>query len=136
MRGQDNRAVYDLFLAADNAKPFVAASERQVSALFLLQFLSDLLDFSPDSEQIAAPEFSDLLFGVAAADQFEGDVEGFGGAVPAVDSAAAIKVRRNSNVIDADELHGVIDVIHEVLDVGTGGGRQFGVKLGEALVVF
>jgi hypothetical protein len=104
--------------------------------LFLPQSLRTLLYFSPDSKQIAAPEFSDLFFRVAAPNQFQRDIECFRGAVPAVDSAAAIEVRRNSNVIDSNELHRVVDVIHEVLHRGSPGRRQIWVNLSQPLFVF
>src|SRR4051812_8417463 len=48
----------------------------------LFQLPGNLLHFAPDTEQIAAPQLADLLFGVAAADQLQGDVEGFGRAIP------------------------------------------------------
>ena len=89
-----------------------------IAALALSQFLGDLLYFSPDAKQIAAPQLSDLFFGVAAPNQFQRDVECFRRAVPAVDSAAAIEVRRNSNVIDSNELHRAKELIKEMqLDV-------------------
>ena len=106
------------------------------SAPFFPQFLGDLLHFSPNSKQIAAPHLADLFFRVAAPNQFQRDVECFRRAVPAVDSAAAIEVRRNSNVIDSDELHRVVDVIHEVLHVGAARRRELRVDLGQPLVVF
>src|SRR5580704_12748948 len=109
---------------------------RPVSIRFFPQFLRDLLYFSPNSKQTAAPQLSDLFFRVTAPNQFERDVEGFRRAVPAVNSAAAIEVRRNSNVIDSNELHRVVDVIHKVLNVGSAGGRELCVDLGESLVVF
>ena len=39
------------------------------------------------------------------ANQFQRDVECFGRAVPPINSAATIEVRRNFNVIDSNELH-------------------------------
>jgi hypothetical protein len=63
--------------------------------------LRDLFYFSPNSKQIATPELSDLLFRVTAPNQFQRHVECFRRAVPAVDSATTVEVRRNSNVIDS-----------------------------------
>src|SRR6267378_5669443 len=80
-----------------------------------LNLFGDLLHVAPDAQQIAAPDLGDLLLGVAAAHQFERDVERVGRAVPAVDAAAAVEVRRDADVIDPDELHGVVDVIDVVL---------------------
>ena len=82
----------------------------------LLQFPRDALDFVHDPQQVAAPEFFDLLFGVAAADEFQSDVEGFAGVVPADDSAAAVEVGRDADVVDADELYGIVDVVDEVFE--------------------
>src|SRR6188472_1596607 len=76
----------------------------------------DFLDLAPDAKQIAAPDLRDLLFGVAPSHQFERHVEGFVGAVPAVDAAAAVEVRGDADVIDADQLDDIVDVVDEVLD--------------------
>src|SRR5215469_6329962 len=43
------------------------------SAFLLLQLLSDLLHLSPNPQQIAAPQLSDLLFGIASPHQFQRD---------------------------------------------------------------
>ena len=69
-------------------------------------------------QQIAAPEFFDLRFGVAAADQLDGHIEGFAGVVPADDAAAAVEVGRDADMVDADQLDGVVDVVDEVFQVG------------------
>jgi hypothetical protein len=37
--------------------------------------VGDLFDFSPNSQEIAAPELADLFFGVAAANEFQRDVK-------------------------------------------------------------
>src|SRR5205085_2591737 len=95
-----------------------------ISGLFLSQFLRDLLYVSPNAKQVAAPHLPDLLFRVAAADQFQRDVECLCRAVPAVDSTASVEVRRNSYVIDSNELHRVVDVIHEVADIRSGPGWE------------
>src|SRR4051812_11864037 len=80
------------------------------------------LHFVHDPQQVAAPQLGNLRLGVAAADQFERDVERLVGAVPAVDAAAAVEVGRNADVIDADQLDRVVDVIDEVLDRRAAGG--------------
>ena len=51
-------------------------SESIVSQLFL-KLLDDSLDFVHDPQQIAAPEFFDLLFGITATAKLEGNVERF-----------------------------------------------------------
>jgi hypothetical protein len=56
-------------------------SESIVSELFL-KLLGDSLDFVHDAQQIAAPEFFDLLFGITATDEFQGHVECFAGIGP------------------------------------------------------
>lgn len=61
-------------------------------SLVFLKLLRDLFYCSPDSKQIATPNFADLFFGVTSPNQFQGDVESFGRAVPTVDSAATIEV--------------------------------------------
>jgi hypothetical protein len=64
------------------------------SPLLSLQFLRDVLYFAPNSRRISAPQVSDLFFRVATPNQFARDVERFRRVVPAVDSPAAIEVRR------------------------------------------
>jgi hypothetical protein len=100
-----------------------------------LQFLRDTLDFVHDAEQVAAPEFFDLLFGITVADKLQSHVEGFAGVVPADDAAAAVEIGRNADVVDANELHGLIDVIDEVFDRGGRIARVLLVDLGVFLVV-
>src|ERR1041385_3499756 len=63
-----------------------------ILAQSLLHLLGNHLDLVHHPKQIAAPQSGDLRLGVATADQFEGDVEGFVGAVPPVDAAAAVEV--------------------------------------------
>ena len=100
-----------------------------------MEFLGYFLHFAPDAEEVAAPELADLFFGVASAHQFESYVEGFGGAVPAVDAAATVEVGRDADVVDADEFHGVVDVVDEVVHVGATGSGEFGVDGGELFIV-
>ena len=79
-------------------------------------FFATACTSSMHPQQVAAPQFGDLRFGVAAPHEFQRDVERLVGAVPAVHAAAAVEVRRDADVVDADQLHGVVDVIDEVLD--------------------
>ena len=71
-----------------------------------------------DPQQIAAPDLPDLLLGVTTPHQFQRHVERLAGVVPSVHAAAAVEVRRDPDVIDADLLDDVVDVIDEVLDGG------------------
>lgn len=59
-----------------------------------------------------------MFFSVAAADELQRHVESFAGVVPTFDSAAAVEVGRDADVIDADQIYGVIDVIDKVLNCG------------------
>ena len=68
----------------------------------LLKFSRDALDFVHHAQQVAAPDFRDLLFGVAAAHEFQRHVEGSLGVVPSDHSAAAVEVGRDADVVDAD----------------------------------
>ena len=81
-----------------------------------LDVARDALDLAPHAQQVAAPDLADLLLGVAATHELERDVERLRRAVPAVDAAAAVEVGRDADVIDADLLDEVVDVIDEVLD--------------------
>src|SRR5690349_11901988 len=67
-----------------------------------LSLLSLCLHFVHHAQQIAAPDLGDLRLCVSAPHEFERDVERFVGAVPAVHAAAAVEIRRDSDMIDAD----------------------------------
>src|SRR5262245_29763352 len=97
-----------------------------------LNVLGDLLHLPPHPQQVARPDLADLLLGVAAADQLQRHVERFGGAVPAVDAAAAVEVRRDADVIDANQLHGLVDLVDEILDGRAPGGRPLAIDLRHA----
>ena len=70
--------------------------------VLFLKIFRDPLDFVHDAQQIATPEFFDLLFGVAAADELQSYVEGFAGVVPTDDSATTVEVGGDADVVDAD----------------------------------
>ena len=106
-----------------------------VYSCFFLQFRRDALDFVHHSQQVAAPEFFDLLFGVAAADKLQSHVEGFAGVVPADNAAAAVEVRRDADMVDADELYGIINMVDEIFDRGGRITRVLLVDLGVFLFV-
>src|SRR5262245_46053361 len=92
-----------------------------MSASFSLRLLRDPLDFGPDAQQVAAPDLADLLLRIAAAYQLDRHVHRLRGAVESVHAAAAVEVRRDADVVDADELHRIVDVIDVVLDGRTAG---------------
>src|SRR6185503_786170 len=83
---------------------------------------------------IPAPDFADLLLGVAPANELQRHVERFRGAVPPLDAAAAVEVGRDADVVDANQLHRVIDVIDEVLDRRAAGGGPLAIDLGQPLL--
>ena len=87
---------------------------------FLLKLARHSLDLVHHPQQVAAPQFCDLLLRIAAAHKLQRHIERFGGIVPSRHAAAAFEVRRDADVIDADQLDRVVDVIDEILD---GGGR-------------
>src|SRR5688572_26301913 len=82
--------------------------------LFGLHLLRDLLDLIEYSKQVAAPEFFDLFFGVAAADKFECYVKRFGGVVPAFDASAAVEIGADADVIYPYLFHHIVDVIYKI----------------------
>src|SRR5262245_56613000 len=86
--------------------------------LTALDVLGDLFALLEHAQQVPAPDLADLLLGVAAPHQLERDIERLGRAVLAVHAAAAIHVRADADVVDADQLHGVVYVIDEVRYVG------------------
>jgi hypothetical protein len=100
-----------------------------------LQFRRDPLDFVHDPQQVGAPEFFYLLFSIASADKLQGYVEGFAGVVPADDAAATVEVRRDPNVVDTDELHGIINMVDEIFDRRGRITRVLLVNLGVFVVV-
>ena len=72
--------------------------------------------FAPDAEQIAAPDLADIPLAVAARFELGRHVRRFGRIGPARDAAAAVEVGADADVVDADQLDRVIDVIDEVCD--------------------
>src|SRR3546814_18054313 len=88
---------------------------------------SDLL--IPDSQKVAAPQFGDVGFGVAAGQQFGGDVADLAHVFPAFDAAAFVEVRTDANMVDTNLAHGVIDGVAQVLEAGLGFLLQNAVEL-------
>ena len=74
------------------------------------------LGLAPDAQQIAAPDLGDVLAAVAARCELGRDVGRLGRVGPARDAAAAVEVGADADVVDADQLDGVVDVIDEVRD--------------------
>ena len=102
---------------------WTARHETTVHLLGLTGSDRDLFDLAPHPEQITAPDFRDLFFRVAPADELERHVEALGRAVPPVHASAAVEIGRDSDVVDANQLYGVVDVVHVILNGGATGGR-------------
>ena len=102
-----------------SCKGFLFLSDQDLPIFFATAWTSSMT-----RRRLPLQSLRDLRLGVAAADELERDVERLVGAVPAVDAAAAVEVRRDADVIDADHLHGVVDVIDEVLDRRARGRRE------------
>ena len=75
-----------------------------------------LLGDPQHAQEIAAPERGDLLPIVAAPQQFGRDVRALRGVAPAGEPAAAVKIRGDADMLDADPPHRVVDVVGEVGD--------------------
>jgi len=104
--------------------------------LLFLHLTRDPLDFVHHTQQIPAPEFFNLLFCVAAADEFQRDVKCLAGVVPADDATAAVEVRRDPDVVDAEELHRVVDVVDKVFEIGRRIARMLFIDVGKLFFVF
>src|ERR1035437_887484 len=99
--------------ARRGASPF----ERLPCRFRTLRLLRHGLDLFHDAEHVATPQLDYLLLRVAATDEFDRDVDRLTRAVVTVDAAATVEVGADTDVVDADELDGVVDVIDQVLDV-------------------
>src|SRR5579864_1885974 len=108
----------------------------KASAPLLLEIASNALDLVHHAQQVSAPELCDLLLGISAADELQRHVERLARVAPADDAAAAIEIRRDADVVDADLLHRVVDMIDEVLHGGGGIARGSPVDVGALPVVF
>src|SRR5512138_1665460 len=98
-------------------------------------FRSDSLDLAHHPKQVAAPHLRDLLLGIAATHELHRDVERLAGLIPSVHAATAVEVRADPDVVDADQLHGVVDVVDEVLDGSARRWRKLAVDLRHATLV-
>src|SRR6185503_364414 len=97
-----------------------------------LKLARDLFDFFHDPEQVAAPKLGDLLFVVSAANQFERDRERFTRIVPSDQAASAIEIRGNADVIDAEQIYGIIDMVDKIFNGCRLVARILFVNLGES----
>ena len=77
-----------------------------------------LSDLSLDTEEVFAPDLSDILLGVSAAQQLSGYVRRLAGIGPPRDPGAAAEVRADPHMVHTDESNGIIDVIDEMHDRG------------------
>ncbi len=84
-------------------------------AFFGLELFGYLLDFTEDSEEIAAEDFAAVFGGVAAGHEGCGDFGEVGGGVEALRQLAAyaVEVRAEAYVVDTGYLGDVIDVVDE-----------------------
>src|SRR5690606_6182981 len=80
--------------------------------------LGNLLDVAPDPQQVAAPELGDLRFAEPTPTQSFRYIRGLRGVVPPGNAAATIEVGGQSDVVDAGDLDGVLDVIQVIVQVG------------------
>src|SRR5690606_29055386 len=87
-----------------------------------------LLGRLKNAQGIATPDEVDLLLVVAAPQQFQRYVQAFSRMAPALDTAAAPEVRGNADVLDTDELHGVIDLVDKIADRGAATLTQISVE--------
>ncbi len=67
-------------------------NEKAPPGVFSLYLGGDLLDLAPDAQQIAAPQFFDVVLAVAPAHQLQSNVERLAGVEPVDNAAAAIEV--------------------------------------------
>src|SRR5690606_13363552 len=74
------------------------------------------LDLAPDAKQVAAPELLDFLSRIAARLERARHGGRLRRVRPADHAAASAEVRRDADMIDADEADRVVDVIDEILD--------------------
>ena len=87
-----------------------------------------------------------MVFGVAAAEEFESDVAALGAVHPASDAAAVVEIGGDADVIDAEAADGVVDGIEVLLEGSLGsagvdggeaavvGGEAFGVEFGDGII--
>src|SRR5215218_7166674 len=116
-----------LVSTSDQHEPPATSRRTEAPLVLLLNPCGDFLHFAHDPNEIAAPHLRDLLLGVPAANELQRHVERLARVVPAFDAATAVEVRADADVIDADQLHGVVDVIDEVLHGGAGRWRELAV---------
>ena len=83
----------------------------------LLQLGGYPFHVAPNAEEIAAPDLRDLLFRVAASDEFHRHVQRFGVIAEAGYPTAAVKVGPDPHVIDARHPDGVLQVIDVILEI-------------------
>src|SRR5690606_17429980 len=101
----------------------------------LLNFAGNALVFAHYAEEVSAPDFGDVFFGITAFEKSAGDVGEFAGVVAAPDSAAAVEIRADADVVDSDDFHDVVDVVHDVVEGGEV-GRELAVDFGAGAAGF
>ena len=73
-----------------------------------------------DAEEVAAPDFLDVGLAVAAGEELAGELDELGGAGEAGDTAVAVEVGAEADMVDADYGDGVVEMGHDIED-GCGG---------------
>jgi hypothetical protein len=69
-----------------------------------------------DAHEIAAPDFLDLFFRISAPEELFCDPDHTAHIITAKDSAAAVEVCPDANIIDSGHADDVVDMIHQLLD--------------------
>jgi len=82
---------------------------------------SILADLAPDSKEVAAHDFAGIFGGVAVIEEGLGDGAEVGLFAEFGDVAHAAEVAADTDVVDADEVFDVVDVLDHGVDVFEGG---------------
>ena len=74
----------------------------------------------PAPQEISAPHLGNFFFRVPAFHEFVSHIECFGGVVPAVDAATTIEVGADANIVNSNQIDGVVDMIDKVPNISCG----------------
>ena len=85
----------------------------------------DLFHIPEDPEEVAAPYFADVVFGIAPGQQFTGDGWKLADIVASFQAATAVKITANAHMADPGQPDHMIDMI----DLIGHGGQIFGLFL-------
>ena len=85
------------------------------SSVACLKPFGHIFSFLPDTKAVPTPNFCDLLFRIASANELQGDVKGLAGILPTLQTGPAfIEIRTDAHIINADEIHSMINVIDQL----------------------